>query len=235
MGNIGWSFHLPLCKEGLHLFLWDAGVTCTPKVHIPFGCAFLVRGDVDISSNAGSFGNMRLTGTFTDRKLKADDPDYHQYLVNPTEWKTFVATNEWLKGGNVNKHTTVEVLKCNTLQKEVAKFTPGETTLCSTRWLQWELEDIVSVSLVFMARLVYVIHYLDKTIMLIYMLLEILQHSDPNAHIHGSIKIGNEIFVRELEYGKGYHLANVVQFVGGGWLKIRWQWKGWKMANVRMS
>ena len=74
-----------------------------------------------------------------------------------------------------------------------------------------------------MARLVYVIHYLDKTIMLIYMLLEILQHSDPNAHIHGSIKIGNEIFVRELEYGKGYHLANVVQFVGGGWLKIRWQ------------
>ena len=67
-----------------------------------------------------------------------------------------------------------------------------------------------------MARLVHVIHYLDKRIMLIYMLLETLQHSDPNAHIYGSIKIGDEIFVREKEFSKGHHLANVVQFVGGG-------------------
>ena len=27
----------------------------------------------------------------------------------------------------------------------------------------------------------------------------------------------------------------MVQFVGGGWLKVRWQWRGWKMANVHMS
>ena len=71
--------------------------------------------------------------------------------------------------------------------------------------------------------------------MLLYILVETLQHSDRNAHIYGSIKIGDEIFVREKEYGKGHHLANVVQFVGGGWLKVRWQWKGWKMANVHMS
>ena len=27
----------------------------------------------------------------------------------------------------------------------------------------------------------------------------------------------------------------MVQFVGGGWLKVRWQWEGWKMANVHIS
>ena len=119
--NIGWSFHLPLCKEGLHLFLWDAEVTCIQKVHIPFGCGFLVRGDVTISGNAGSFGNMRLTGTFTHRKLQPDDPDFHQYMVDPKKWKSFVAGNEWLKGASVNKHPAVQVLKCETLQKEVVQ------------------------------------------------------------------------------------------------------------------
>ena len=39
--------------------------------------------------------------------------------------------------------------------------------------------------------------------MLIYMLLETLQHSDHNAHIYSSIKIGDEIFVREKEFSKG--------------------------------
>ena len=71
--------------------------------------------------------------------------------------------------------------------------------------------------------------------MLLYILVETSQHSDRNAHIYGSIKIGNEIFVREKEFSKGHHLANVVQFVGGGWLKVRWQWRGWNMANVHMS
>ena len=120
-GNIGWSFHLPLCKEGLHLFLWDAEVTCIQKAHIPFGCGFLARGDVTISGNAGSFGNMRLTGTFTHRKLQADDPDFHQYMVDPKKWKSFVAGNEWLKGASVNKYPAVQVLKCETLQKEVVQ------------------------------------------------------------------------------------------------------------------
>ena len=27
----------------------------------------------------------------------------------------------------------------------------------------------------------------------------------------------------------------MVQFVGGGWLKVRRQWKGWRTANVHMS
>ena len=52
--------------------------------------------------------------------------------------------------------------------------------------------------------------------MLLYILVETLQHSDRSAHIYDSIKIGDEIFVREKEYGKGHHLANVVQFVEGG-------------------
>ena len=48
------------------------------------------------------------------------------------------------------------------------------------------------------------------------MLVETLQHSDPSANIYGLIQIGNEIIVREEEYGKGHHLANMVQFFGGG-------------------
>ena len=106
-GNIGWSFHLPLFKEGLHLFLWDAEVTRTQKVHIPFGCAFLTRGDVPISGNAGSFGNMRLTGTFTNTKLNYDDQDFRQYMFGPKKWKSFVAGNEWLKDASVNNYPAV--------------------------------------------------------------------------------------------------------------------------------
>ena len=121
--QIGWTFHLPLCKEGLHLFLWDAEVTRTQKVHIPFGCAFLTRGDIPISGNAGSFGNMRLTGTFTHTKLDDYDTDFREYMVEAKKWKSFVGDHEWLKAANVNKHPAVEVLKCETLQKEVVQKT----------------------------------------------------------------------------------------------------------------
>ena len=51
-------------------------------------------------------------------------------------------------------------------------------------------------------------------------------------HLYGTIKIGDTINVREKEYGQGHHLGKVVQFQGGGWLKVRWQWEGWHMSNV---
>ena len=41
--------------------------------------------------------------------------------------------------------------------------------------------------------------------------------------------------VREKEYGQGHHLAKNLQFVGGGWLKVKWQWKEWPMSNVHKS
>ena len=120
--EIGWSFHLPLCREGSHLFLYDAGTngpTSVQKVHIPFGCALLTRYNIGISGNAGSFGNIRLHGTFTCGKI--DIGDRNHFLVPPAEWKAFVRTNEWMKNGDVGQHDQVSVLKDETLQKEVAQ------------------------------------------------------------------------------------------------------------------
>ena len=57
-------------------------------------------------------------------------------------------------------------------------------------------------------------------------------YSDDIAHVYGSIKIGDTINVREKEYGQGHYLGKVAQFLGGGWLKVRWEWEGWPMSNV---
>ena len=57
-------------------------------------------------------------------------------------------------------------------------------------------------------------------------------YSDNSALVYGEIKIGDTINVREKEYGQGHHLGKVVQFLGGGWLKVRWDWEGWRMSNV---
>ena len=115
--DIGWNFHLPLCEEGSHLFLYDEQVTSIQKVHIPFGCALLTRNDVGISGNAGSFGNIRLHGTFTFGKI--DSEDMHNFLVRPEEWMGFVMNHAWMKNGSVDKHPEVSVLKDELLQKEV--------------------------------------------------------------------------------------------------------------------
>jgi len=118
--EIGWSFHLPLCGEGSHLFLYDYctnGPTSVQKVHIPFGCALLTRHDIAISGNAGSFGNIRLHGTFTFGKLVPENRN--KFLVTPKDWSKFVKANRWLKNCEVGKHEQVSVLKDNILQDEV--------------------------------------------------------------------------------------------------------------------
>ena len=119
-GEIGWSFHLPLCGEGSHLFLYDYctnGPTSVQKVHIPFGCALLTRHDIAISGNAGSFGNIRLHGTFTYGKLVPENRN--KFLVTQNHWSKFVKANKWLKNCEVGKHEQVSVLKDNILQDEV--------------------------------------------------------------------------------------------------------------------
>ena len=77
-GNIGWSFHLHLCGEGLHLFIYDAEITRTKKVHIPYSCALVTRKSIGISGVAGPFGNIILHGTFTNSKI--DDGKIHQFF-----------------------------------------------------------------------------------------------------------------------------------------------------------
>ena len=119
-GEIGWSFHLPLCGEGSHLFLYDYctnGPTSVQKVHIPFGCALLTRHDIAISGNAGSFGNIRLHGTFTFGKLVPENRN--KFLVTQKDWSKFVKANKWLKNCEVGRHDQVSVLKDNILQDEV--------------------------------------------------------------------------------------------------------------------
>ena len=119
--DIGWSFHLPLCGEGSHLFLYNyctnGGPTSVQKVHIPFGCALLTRHDIAISGNAGSFGNIRLHGTFTFGEIVPEDRN--QFLVPPKDWSKFVKANKWLKNCEVGRHDQVSVLKDNILQDEV--------------------------------------------------------------------------------------------------------------------
>ena len=41
-----------------------------------------------------------------------------------------------------------------------------------------------------------------------------------------SIDVGDLIQVKEEETGKKYRGAKVVQFLGRGWIKVRWDWKG---------
>ena len=118
--EIGWSFHLPLCGEGSHLFLYNYctnGPTSVQKVHIPFGCALLTRHDIAISGNAGSFGNIRLHGTFTFGKLVPENRN--KFLVTQKDWSKFVKANKWLKNCEVGRHEQVSVLKDNILQDEV--------------------------------------------------------------------------------------------------------------------
>ena len=50
-----------------------------------------------------------------------------------------------------------------------------------------------------------------------------------------SIDVGDSIQVKEKETGKKYHGAKIVQFLGRGWIKVRWDWKGWRMGRVHKS
>ena len=100
-------------------------------MHITFGCALITRNSIGITGVAGSFGNISLNGTFTNNKI--DDRENYHYLVPGGEWKAFVRNHNWLKNGDVSKHDKVEILKCETLQKEVLQKPFLLNTLCSTR------------------------------------------------------------------------------------------------------
>ena len=86
-------------------------------MHIPFGCAFLTRHDIAISGNAGSFGNIRLHGTFNFGEIVPEDRN--QFLVPQKDWSIFVKSNKWLKNCEVGMHDQVSVLKDTILQDEV--------------------------------------------------------------------------------------------------------------------
>jgi hypothetical protein len=67
--------HHPLCEEGSTLQLWlpNKNGTNSPQfMHIPFGTALLLRGDVYHAGCYGSTGNIRFHAHFTPQECTAD-------------------------------------------------------------------------------------------------------------------------------------------------------------------
>ena len=87
----GWSFHLSLCEEGAHLFLWEKAQRTIQKVHIPFGCALLTRSDVCHAGLGNSQGNMMLQGNLFAPPMWHEARDLPEYLMEPGEWAKMTA------------------------------------------------------------------------------------------------------------------------------------------------
>ena len=100
-----------------YTFLGTNGPTSVQKVHIPFGCALLTRHDIAISGNAGSFGNIRLHGTFTFGKLVPENRN--KFLVTQKDWSKFVKANRWLKNCEVGRHDQVSVILQDEVQQKL--------------------------------------------------------------------------------------------------------------------
>ena len=60
----GWTFHLPLGKEGYYLFLYNESVSSIKQVRVPFGCALITRHDVIIGGTGGSLETCACRGAF---------------------------------------------------------------------------------------------------------------------------------------------------------------------------
>ena len=82
----GWTFHLSLCEEGTHLFLWEGDKSRIQKVHIPFGCALLTRSDVCHAGLGNSQGNMMLQGNLFAERMFNSNRDLPYYTMEPTAW-----------------------------------------------------------------------------------------------------------------------------------------------------
>ena len=65
--QFGWSVEVPLCSEGTVIFLYNYdsanNIKCQ-KIHVPFGCALIIRSDVLNGGYGGKKGSLRLRGTF---------------------------------------------------------------------------------------------------------------------------------------------------------------------------
>ena len=64
--QFGWSVEVPLCAEGSVIFLYNDSENNIKfqKIHIPFGCALIIRSDVLNGGYGGKKGSLRLRGTF---------------------------------------------------------------------------------------------------------------------------------------------------------------------------
>ena len=90
----GWTFHLSLCEEGAHLFLWEGEKKTIQKVHIPFGCALLTRSDVCHAGLGNSQGNMMLQGNLFALPMYNSNRDCPEYTMDPGAWARMTAGND---------------------------------------------------------------------------------------------------------------------------------------------
>ena len=113
----GWTFHLPLGKEGYYLFLYNESVSSIKQVRVPFGCALITRHDVIIGGTGGKLGNLCLQGSFC--YMRVEKQEMKDFKVHPDNWRGFVAENTFLKKAVVKDHPVYEILADKLLQKEV--------------------------------------------------------------------------------------------------------------------
>ena len=125
-GEYGWSVDVPLCLEGLYVFLYDQkriNETDSQKVHIPFGCVLLTRSDICHGGYGGIKGHLRLSGRFhnndyEDRERRGD----LNYLIEPDDWQKHISKNALLKGGKAKHIQPTSIVADGQLKNEVGNI-----------------------------------------------------------------------------------------------------------------
>ena len=115
----GWSFHLSLCEEGAHLFLWEGDKSMIHKVHIPFGCALLTRSDVCHAGLGNSQGNMMLQGNLFVLPMEQGARDFPEYLMEPGAWARMTADAVSITRSNIVTQE-INLIKDEILANQVA-------------------------------------------------------------------------------------------------------------------
>jgi hypothetical protein len=107
--------HHPLCEEGSSLQIWlpnNKGSHSPTLIHIPFGTALLLRGDVYHAGSYGSTGNLRFHAHLTPHRCTADGRELG--IMN-------IDSNERLRETDLPAEEVNNILLQN--NKEQCKFT----------------------------------------------------------------------------------------------------------------
>ena len=134
---------MPLCSEGSEIFLYNDSVNNIKfqKIHVPFGCALIIRSDVLNGGYGGKKGSLRLRGTFHTTKYddENDNVTDHYYITEEqAAWINFLELHN-IGANTINQNC---VLKCDTLKKEVENI---PTLLQSSYFLPKDILDVLAM------------------------------------------------------------------------------------------
>ena len=140
----GWSVEVPLCSEGTVIFLYNYdsadNIKCQ-KIHVPFGCALIIRSDVLNGGYGGKKGSLRLRGTFHTTKYNDENDNVTDQCYVTEEqvaWLKYLELHNFV-ANTINKNC---VIKCDTLKKEVEKI---PTLLQSSYFLPKDILDVLAM------------------------------------------------------------------------------------------